>query len=40
MIMTGSAVPPIAISGAERFTVTLPGAGSVTLVIAPPAGTG
>jgi 2-oxo-3-hexenedioate decarboxylase len=40
VVMTGSAVPAIAIAGGERFEVTLRGAGSVALVIAPAAGTG
>jgi 2-oxo-3-hexenedioate decarboxylase len=40
VVMTGSAVPAIAIAGGERFEVTLHDAGSVALVIAPAAGTG
>jgi 2-keto-4-pentenoate hydratase len=40
VVMTGSVVPAIAIAGGERFEVTLRGAGSVALVIAPAAGTG
>ncbi len=40
VVMTGSVVPAIAITGGERFEVTLPGAGSATLQIAPAAGTG
>ena len=40
VVMTGSAVPAIALAGGERFVVTLSGAGSVTLAIAPAAGTG
>jgi 2-keto-4-pentenoate hydratase len=40
VVMTGSVVPAITIAGGERFEVTLPGAGSVTLQIAPAAGTG
>ncbi len=40
VVMTGSVLPAIAIVGGERFEVTLPGAGSVTLQIAPAAGTG
>jgi 2-keto-4-pentenoate hydratase len=40
VVMTGSVVPAIAIAGGERFEVTLPGAGSVALQIAPAAGTG
>jgi len=40
VIMTGSAVPAVAISGGERFEVSLPGAGSIALAIAPAAGTG
>jgi 2-keto-4-pentenoate hydratase len=40
VIMTGSAIPAVAISGGERFKVTLQGAGDVSLVIAPAAGTG
>lgn len=40
VVMTGSVVPAIAIAGGERFEVTLPGTGSVTLQIAPAAGTG
>jgi len=40
VIMTGSVVPPIALAGGERFEVTLHDAGSVTLAIAPAAGTG
>jgi 2-keto-4-pentenoate hydratase len=38
--MTGSAVAAVAISGGERFEVSLPGAGSIALAIAPAAGTG
>jgi len=40
VIMTGSAVAAVAISGGERFEVSLPGAGSIALAIAPAAGTG
>jgi 2-keto-4-pentenoate hydratase len=40
VVMTGSAVPAITIAGGERFEVTLSGAGSVALQIAPAAGTG
>lgn len=40
VVMTGSVVPAIAISGGERFEVTLADAGSVSLVIAPATGTG
>lgn len=40
VIMTGSVVPAIAIAGGERFEVTLEGADSVVLQIAPAAGTG
>jgi 2-keto-4-pentenoate hydratase len=40
VVMTGSVVPAITISGGERFEVTLHGVGSVTVVIAPAAGTG
>jgi 2-keto-4-pentenoate hydratase len=40
VVMTGSVVPAIAIAGGERFEVTLQGGSSVTLVIAPAAGTG
>ena len=38
--MTGSVVPAIAITGGERFEVSLQGGGSVALQIAPPSGTG
>jgi 2-keto-4-pentenoate hydratase len=40
VVMTGSVVPPIALAGGERFEVTLEGAGTVALAIAPAAGTG
>jgi 2-keto-4-pentenoate hydratase len=40
VVMTGSVVPAIALAGGERFEVTLPGAGSVALAIAPAVGTG
>jgi 2-keto-4-pentenoate hydratase len=40
VVMTGSAVPAIAISGGQRFEVALQGGGSVALQIAPPTGTG
>ena len=40
VVMTGSVVPAIAITGGERFEVTLSGAGSVALAIAPAVGTG
>ena len=40
VVMTGSVVPAIALAGGERFEVTLRGGGSVTLAIAPAAGTG
>jgi 2-keto-4-pentenoate hydratase len=40
VIMTGSAIPAVAISGGERFEVSLPGAGSIALAIAPAVGTG
>jgi 2-keto-4-pentenoate hydratase len=40
VVMTGSVVPAIAIGGGEHFEVTLVGAGSVVLQIAPAAGTG
>jgi 2-keto-4-pentenoate hydratase len=40
VVMTGSVLPAIAISGGERFEVTLQGGGRVALQIAPPTGTG
>jgi 2-keto-4-pentenoate hydratase len=40
VVMTGSVLPPFAISGGERFEVALQGGGSVALQIAPAAGTG
>jgi 2-oxo-3-hexenedioate decarboxylase len=40
VVMTGSVVPAIALAGGAQFEVTLPGAGSVALVIAPAVGTG
>jgi 2-keto-4-pentenoate hydratase len=40
VVMTGSTVPAIAISGGERFEVALQGGGSVALQIAPATGTG
>jgi 2-oxo-3-hexenedioate decarboxylase len=40
VVMTGSVVPAIALAGGAQLEVTLPGAGSVALVIAPAVGTG
>lgn len=40
VVMTGSVVPAIAITGGERFEVGLQGGGTVALQIAPPSGTG
>ena len=40
VIMTGSAIAPVALAGGERFEVTLENAGGVELAIAPSSGTG
>lgn len=40
VIITGSAIVPLALRGGERFELALEGADSVALTIAPPTGTG
>jgi 2-oxo-3-hexenedioate decarboxylase len=40
VLMTGSAIAPVALAGGERFEIVLEGAGGVELAISPSGGTG